>query len=485
MPPFYKNLLVTDELKDLLVTKGLGEKNQDDEYYRRKTFEAVEAGKLTVTHPVVHDAALSGAKEASDGKRAEAKLLIKEAVGEMLGGTRPAGTGGTDPATVFGGVRVKAGSESYSTAKSIAKHRKFNFTPRDEKGQEVLTTSELEHAKMGVWFKNLARRAGIPVIMTEGEQSLMHEMVEKDVWVGKVESEWKKNVSGMTVKALLSDATSGGLEINPEWFDSRLISFPLLTAELAPFVDLQEVPRGASVEGASIQTPTMTWGTPSGTAMPLFNTDAMVAELNTSIHVVSCVIEVGRDFASDAAVDIGRVLESLLSERFSAELDRVIANGNGTNEPTGIMSASGLNSVTFGGTATTVDDVEALLFGIGKQYRKSQRCAFVSNDTNYQRIRSIPVGGSDARRIFGMSHEDYQVFNRRWAIQEDIANTHAAFGDLGKYRFYRRLGYTQEIVTNDMTLVRQNKIGIVVRGRFGGRVMDPNAFARTTDALAS
>ncbi len=62
----------------------------------------------------------------------------------------------------------------------------------------------------------------------------------------------------------------------------------------------------------------------------------------------------------------------LLGERGAAELDRVIAIGDGTTQPQGIFNTSGLINVNAAlGSAgpLTVGDAEALVFAIGKQYR--------------------------------------------------------------------------------------------------------------------
>jgi HK97 family phage major capsid protein len=418
------------------------------------------------------------------------KNLVKEAVSELItekGNALNVQSKSADPREVFSGmnIRVKGGDELYRTTKSVAKHRKYDFTPTDERGQETQTTSELEHALMGTLVKFLGRRAGLGP-MNDHENQLMGEMLsERMKWCGKVGKEWKTGISGLEVKALLGDSgASGGIEITPEFFDSRLITFPLVGGELMPLVDLVEVPRGSAVEGASVGTPDVTWGIPSGTAASLFDTDDLINEINTSIFPVTCVILIGKDFMSDAAADIGRTIETLLVERMGNELDKVIASGNGTDRPQGLTTASGLNSVTFGGDAATVADYEALLFGISKAYRRSRRCAFISNDVSYARARGIAVSGSDQRRVFGMDHEAYTLLQRPYRIQDDLPNTTIMFGDLSRYRLYRRLGFDMQIVTNDLYLARSNQVALVLRGRYGGRVMDPNAFAKATDALA-
>jgi HK97 family phage major capsid protein len=382
-------------------------------------------------------------------------------------------------------VNVKAHSERYSTTKSIAKHPRLGRPVQDEFGRDAMTTSEQEHAKMGVFLKWHAFRSGVSGVLTEHERSMWNEMLDRDRWVGQEGNTWKPDVSNQYVKALVSDSTSGGVNVNPEWFDTDLIQFLLLGGELLPLVDMKPVPRGAAVEGASIGNPTLSWNVSEPTEIPLFDTDGLIAAVNTSIFTVTASIEVGKDFLADAAADVGRALEENIGQRLAAELDKVIAIGDGVTQPEGIMTASGLTAVNSsnGGTGPwTVDDVEGVLFGINKAYRKDPNCAFISNDTTYQRIRSVPVDSStDARRIFGMTHEDYTLLNRPHKIQNDVDNTDLVFGNCKKFRLYRRQGFTIEWHTQGKELARRNAALLVVRGRFGGRVVDSNGFAKIDD----
>lgn len=386
------------------------------------------------------------------------------------------------PDEVFGNVRLKKPSERYSNTKSVAKHITLGTPVKNERGKEVETTSELEYAKAGSFLKYTARKAGLPVDLSDHESELVGEMFERDSWCGKIGGEYRSGIEGIRVKALIDDATSGGSELVPEWFDDQIVTYPLLHSEFLPRVDIRDVPRSSSVEAATLSNPTVFWGTAEGTAITPFDTSSLVGELNTDIARVVCAIEVGQDFLSDAAANVGQVLMQAVGQRLLSELDRVIVEGNGTTEPEGIFTASGLtdigNPAGGAGADAQVDDYEALLFAIPKQYRMPQyRPAFFANDTTYSRARGIPVGASDARRVFGMSHEDYVLLNRPFLISNDIGNNLAGFGCLQKYRLYRRQAQSIRWETGGKELALKNLALMVVTGRYGGRVVDPSAFA--------
>lgn len=390
-----------------------------------------------------------------------------------------------------GGIKVKAASEQYVRVKSTGKHVKTGETMRDEFGREVQTVSQAEFAKSGAFLKFLAGRSGLSAPLSEHERELLNECFA-DPWCGKAGSDWLADIPGAHVKALLTDNVSGGVEAVPAFFDSDLISFPLLTGELFPYVDLRPVPRGSTVQGASVGNPTVTWGTAEGTSISLFNTSSLIAEIGTTIHPVVAAIEVGRDFLADAAADVGRVLTENIGQALMAELDRITASGNGTSEPEGILNASGTTAVNSENNTAgppTLADYETLLFAVGKQYRNpSMRCCFISNDTTYRRSRGIRVDphaiGTTVNQtpVLGLDAiNQYSTIGWPHRIQNDIGNSSAAFGALAKFRMYRRQGMQLEWVTTGQELARKNLALLIVRARFGGQVVDGDAFAKMSD----
>jgi len=201
---------------------------------------------------------------------------------------------------------------------------------------------------------------------------------------------------------------------------------------------------------------------------------------------VTCFLEVGRDLFEDSVVDLGDVLLGRISERMANEMDKVVAVGNGTTQPEGVMNKSGTTAVSFGG-ATSIGNYESLLFGVGKQYRKApgNRFVFAGNETAYQRARAMNVGTNDARRLFGLNHESYTLFPpRQYRICGDLTNQQLFAGDMSRYRMYRRLGLRTEWTTEGKSLMRSNTALLAIRARYGGQVMVGEAFATVSDAPA-
>lgn len=390
---------------------------------------------------------------------------------------------------VFSGVDVKAPSARYDNTKTTLAHVKTGKPVFDEYNRPVQSVSQREMALAGAFLKYTAARSGLNCPLDEHERELLDELFAEHKWVGLVGREWHKRLDGARVKALLDDAASGGAEVVPEFFDAAIVQFPLLFGELYPFVDVRDVARGRLVETASIDNPTVTWGTAEGTTLTAFDTASLVAEINTTIYPVSVNLEVGRDFMADAAVDVGQALVENIGQRFSSDLDDQIASGAGTSQPEGIFTASGVtdvgNPAGGAGAAPTVGDYETLLFGVDKQYRRAAfNPCFIANDTSYQRSRAIAVSGTDQRRVFGMDEESYSLLGRPYRIQNDIANARQAFGCLKKYRMYRRQAQSVQWTSEGKTLAQANLALLVVRGRYGGKIVDVNAFCKQTNAQA-
>ena len=386
-------------------------------------------------------------------------------------------------------VRVKDAAESYSAKRATGLHVKTGqpVTPDFMGGKAVENPSEWDHARAGVLLKWSAMRAGLNVGWSEGDQNILSTIVNEDEWCGLVGNEWQRGLRGNRVKALLSESGgSGGLSLTPVAFDESVISKPLLCGELFPFVEVLDVPRGSTIEGATIGTPTVVWNTAEGTAQDLFSTAGLVGPLSHTIHPVSVFLEVGRDLLADAPIDVGRVLVNAIGERFQAEFDKVIAIGDGVTQPEGIFTASAGNVVdSANGTAgpLAMEDFEALAFGIAKQYRTpAWGPAFVLNDATYRRGRTIPTAVNWNTRAMGFKESDYTLIEWPARIQNDIGPEKIAFMPLRKYRMYRRAGLEIRFTDQGMTLARQNAILLVCRARYSGFITDPNALATMVDA---
>lgn len=379
----------------------------------------------------------------------------------------------------------------------------------------------------GAFFKHLANKGAksegreVPwqFKMTEHDRELVKYAVHESLFVGPIgyagsgmkslgdrgddtdlASQWCEGVrlrdlpnGDYWMKAVLDDSTSGGLEAVPVELDAMVIMNPLLNGELFPLVDVVTVSRRRQ-EGVKIGNPTMIWGSAEGTPIGLFDTDGFISAFDTTIHPITGALELGRDFTSDSPVAIGVVVQKSYGERFKAELDNAIANGNGTNRPEGLFVCSGVSTVTPATLdgAPAVGDYEGLQFAVPKQYLQesgmppNSRAVFVGSQQSYSRARGIPVdSANDARRVFDVATQmNYRLMDFRYAINESAGNTKIGFFCLNRYRLYRRAGLEVRVVRDDREGVLRNTELVVVRARFGGAFTTAAAGAKITRAQA-
>lgn len=374
-----------------------------------------------------------------------------------------------------------------------------------DKGRRYIDEpSELDQAVSGAYIKwaiasEKGGDRGIPqsLRMTDHDNELMQYALRECKWGGVIggqgsEDEGSMGLKGQKLtpfqqKALIDDATSGGIEAAPIMFDDQVILTPLLNGEFFPRVNVVNITRGRRIEGASIGNVTLSSGGADGSAIPLFNTASFISAFDTNIFVVNGSVEIGLDFLSDSPIDVSSIITAQYGQQLLTWLDTQVCTGDGTTEPEGITNASGTTSVSATNTTTgppTVGDYEGLLFGIPKNFKQgfpTNRITFAGTETSYQRARGIAVGGSDQRRVFGMDHENYMLFGHPYGIGEFFTNSQIAFVNWGRYRMYRRLGLTIKVTTEGKELVRNNFMLITARARYGGQIETGSAVAITTN----
>jgi HK97 family phage major capsid protein len=398
---------------------------------------------------------------------------------------------------------VKKPSEMYSKAATNGLHTKTG-KPVMYRGTAIMEPSELAMAKVGTWFKHFVgsgphpgilhgRGASVPR-MSDHERALLEEMLHTDKWCGNLgNKEWCEGRTiaelGLNTKALLNDATSGGQNLVPFEFDAAVITYALLSGEIFPYIDLRECGRD-EVQTADIDNVSVQWGTGEGSEISVFDTDDMIGNITATVHPAAAAIEYGRDLAADSPVAIGSILTQQLGQAFLKEFDDVIINGTGS-QPEGILNAvslAGVNSDNDTAGPPTLNDYLSLQFAIGKQYRRRElNPCFITNDTTYQRSRSIKVSETnpttDQRPVFGLDQvNSYMTLDWPHRINNKMPNSAVIFGCMKAYRLWRRSGFEFRLVTEDKELALKNKNLIIARARMAGKVVNPEAFAVMADA---
>jgi HK97 family phage major capsid protein len=408
-------------------------------------------------------------------------------------------------------VRVKEAAEGYSTTKSTMLYPATNKAnhphplagePVIEFGRKLDSASVLDKALAGTWAKyqllavtpKLAGNARLAFDrLSDHEKSLLCHLTENEMWDDSVDEKCRsrKGYPG-GIKALIDDATSGGLEAAPIVFDDQIISAPLLYGELYPLVNTIAIDRGRRIEGVSTGQVTGSWGGVDDTAVALFNTASYVSAFDTTIYRWEGSVRIGLDFLSDTPIDFGAHITAQYGEALLEDLDDVIAVGNGTSQPEGIINKTGTTSIAFG-AAMSIGNLESLRFGVHKREHRpgvKASAVFCGTETSYARIKALNVSAADARRLFAGgstntgSYDDYAIMDRPFKINESLSNAQLFYAILARYRMFRRKGLAIRTSTEGDTLIRRNELLIVAMARYGGQLERGACATITTTAPA-
>ena len=418
------------------------------------------------------------------------------------------------------GARVKGVEEQYNrtTKAMVYPTRTKGGTPHPWAGKPVTDfsdqtrrlldePSQLDRAVAGAWGKYMIDVAvkrskslawlGLP----QHHRDLIEYAFEKMAWGGYIAGEdgpsddnysnvVNRQLRPRERKALIDDATSGGVEAVPIVFDDQIVATPILQGELFPLVNVVPLDRGRRIQGARAGTVTSEWGGIDDTSITLFDTASYVSAFDTTIFRWQGSIAIGLDFLSDTPVDFAQFLTDQYGQVLLKDLDTVICTGDGTTQPEGIMTKSGTGSVAFSG-ATSVGAYESLRFGVHKREHQANlvpTAVFCGTNTSYSRAMAIPVGASDARRLYSTNqlpnYDGYNFMGRPYKINEGLSNSQIFYAILGKYRMYRRRGLVIRNSSEGDTLVRKNELLLACLARYGGQLERGACAAVTSDAPA-
>lgn len=401
-------------------------------------------------------------------------------------------------------VRVKSPIERYDRTKGVAVYPETSRSGKTRHpfagqparlgafGKTLDRPSQADNALIGAFCKmQMYAMHRMPIRLNEHEEQLVAHLLHECDWRGTLHHEEGPEINGrlgeFERKAVIDDTTSGGSYAVPDVFDEAIVLTPVLFGELFPMVEVVDLPRGSSVDGMTMSKPSVAWGTSEGSSTSVLqSTASLIGNLDTTIFPVVSVYELGLDWESDTPLNFGQILTQQLGLVLMETLDEQIAIGDGTQEPTGIFTASGVTSVSStNGTSGpfAIADAEALMFGLAKEYRnaKGGNCCFVCTDEGYRRARAVPVGSSDDRRVFGMDHAAYHLMDVPVKIQDDITEGSYAYTNLAYYRMYRRLGLQFRATAEGQNLILKNTRMIAMRARYGGQPTLGASIAKMTD----
>jgi len=280
-------------------------------------------------------------------------------------------------------------------------------------------------------------------------------------------------------KALAEGTESAGGYLVPDEYRAELIKrLPELSELYAP---VRKIPV-ASDAGRMPNLATdisVSWA--EAESATFHETDPAFGILQWAIYRANAMTKCSRELAFDSAPKIAQVVSDLMVEAMAAEVDKVIAVGDGTTQPEGIVSAASVVSVSVG-TLSFAKLIE-VEFTLAKKYRKKSR--WVMNNTNVRRTQSLvdsngmPVFRRDPASPSGATILGYPV-----AQQDDLPDDTVFFGDLSYYLWFDREQVGLESTTVGGDAFAKHQLWLKTWMRVDGKLALAEAFVKGDNIAA-
>jgi len=204
----------------------------------------------------------------------------------------------------------------------------------------------------------------------------------------------------------------------------------------------------------------------------------------------SKVVAVPWELLQDSSVNIEDFVANRLGTRLGRIQNTKFTKGSGTNEPTGIITASSAGKTGLTGQTATViyDDLVDLVHSVDPAYRAGGKCRFMFHDNTLAVIRKLK--DSQGRPIFIPGYYDNGIaagvadtlLGYQYQINQDIATMAAnaksiAFGDFSYYKIRDVMALTLFRFT-DSVYASQGQVGFLAWMRSGGNLVDVGGAVR-------
>jgi HK97 family phage major capsid protein len=277
-------------------------------------------------------------------------------------------------------------------------------------------------------------------------------------------------------KALSEGSDGAGGYLVPAEYRAELIRRLPEMSELFPHV------RRVPVAGDSGEFPKLSsdvsiaWG--RSESDDITETDPAFTQLTWTVRNMSAITYLSRELVSDANPNIVETITALFTEAVASERDKMIAIGNGSSQPQGIYSASGLDSVAVDG-ALSYAKLAELKFALRRKYHRGAR--WVMSSTNLQRVTSLSDdNGMPIFRDALVAGESPRILGKEYSIQDDLPDSVVLFGDLSQYLWFDRERMVIESTSTGGDTFRKHQVAIKLLERCDGKLGLAEAFAMAT-----
>lgn len=291
----------------------------------------------------------------------------------------------------------------------------------------------------------------------------------------------KAGVEAVNAKAMEEGVGAEGGFIVPDDFEGKInerrnrMSFPrqMGVQVFQTSRDVLDIP----VEDEAIGRFTLT-----GEESAYNDTDYDLGEVAVTVHKFTNLTKVSEELLADEAANLGEWLSNQLARRVALTENYFVSVGGGTTEPEGIFTGGDTDALTFD-TGSTIaakeipelygkldpayrDDVVWLMHSSTEAHLAGLRDA---NEWAFSRALGLTVNGQGTPTLW----------NHPYFVQDDIPELtdNAGVIAVGNPQYYALVERQGLVVTRNPYLYEENgQVGIFARLRFGGAVLQEEAF---------
>ena len=331
-----------------------------------------------------------------------------------------------------------------------------------------------------------------PDEMTKEEKTLKYFVAKMD----NNRAEIAKYCGG-TVKDLSGGTSGSGLELLPTEFQTDIIdrvnADPVALRNKCTIIPVTF--RGGTWPIGSTGV-NLTWE--NSDTNPLTPTAPTFSSLNYSVIRLDGYTAIARDLMADTPVNLYGYLVKQYAKAFVKAENLAIMVGTGTNQPQGIINASGLKTVACVNAATTntltADDMVSLPFSIDVNWRDGgcyymntgavrQAKLFKDTQGRYLWTNGDVQAGVPAKFNGYPVQEFTALFPENLTVNAKATCSEMVFGNLEYFYLFDKMEMGSEMNTQSDQAFKNHEVLVKMWERIDGRCAIPAAFALLTGFL--
>lgn len=192
------------------------------------------------------------------------------------------------------------------------------------------------------------------------------------------------------------------------------------------------------------------------------------------------MVRVPLELLQDSAFNIESLMNDLFGERLGRTANTVLTTGTGTNEPNGIVTASGAGLTAASGTALDPDELIDLLHSVDPAYRQSPQCRWMFNDSTLAAIRKLKDGQGNYLWQMGdvRTGEPDRILGQPYSVNQAMTDIGLSakpiiFGDLSRFIVRKVQGF--QVMTLRERYAENFQVGMVGFKRFDSELLNASA----------